>query len=428
MRKPYAEMSAAELTAELSAQESLYGASLEKHYQLDMSRGKPSADQLALTKGLNEVLCGTDNFMSSSGIDCRNYGLLDGIPEIKQIFSDILEIPMDNIIVCGNSSLNIMYDTVARCMLYGVPGGEPWCRQGEVRFLCPSPGYDRHFSICQSLGIKMVPIPMTPTGPDMDQVEKYVNNDPRVKGIWCVPKYSNPDGITYSDETVRRFAALKPASQDFRIFWDNAYVIHDLAEEKDTLLNLFQLLRGTENEDILYEFTSTSKITFPGSGVAAIASSDRNIAQIKSIMSVQTIGHDKMNMLRHVRFFSNADGIRAHMEKHADILRPRFNIVLDAFEKELAPTGTCRWHRPRGGYFISLFVPDGCAKEVYRLASECGIRLTPAGATFPYGKDPHDSNLRIAPSYPTVKELQLAVGVLCNCVKIAALQKLLSEK
>ena len=428
MNKPYAQMSRAELTAELSEQEALYGASKEKHYQLDMSRGKPSDEQLDLPVGLNNVLSKTNDFTCRGGIDCRNYGLLDGIPEIKEMFADILEVPTDNIIVCGNSSLNIMYDTVVRCLLYGVPGGEPWSKQGEIRFLCPAPGYDRHFAICESLGIQMIPVRMTSTGPDMDEVEKLVESDPHIKGIWCVPKYSNPDGITYSEQTVRRFAALRPAAPDFRIFWDNAYVVHDLEDTTEPLCNLFELIAGTKNENIAYEFVSTSKITFPGSGVAAIASSHDNIAQIKSIMSVQTIGHDKMNMLRHVRFFGNADGVRAHMKKHAAILRPRFDLVLNTFARELGPTQTCKWHTPRGGYFISLYVPNGCAKEVYRLASECGIKLTPAGATYPYGKDPDDSNLRIAPTYPTLEELRVAVDVLCNCIKIAALRKLLSEE
>lgn len=389
-----------------------------KGLKLDMSRGKPGVDQLELSSGLFSGDECHEKLIAASGVDCRNYGGLDGLPEAKKLFADMLEVAPENIIIGGNSSLNIMYDTVVRAMLLGVYGGHPWIHCEDVAFLCPAPGYDRHFAICEQLGIKMISVPMTPTGPDMDKVEALVSSNPSIKGIWCVPKYSNPDGITYSDETVRRFAALRPAAKDFRIFWDDAYCVHDLDEEGDTLLNLLHEAEKLGNEDMVYIFASTSKITFPGAGVALMAASKNNVELIKKQITVQTIGPDKLNQLRHVRFFGSPEGIRAHMEKHAAILRPKFNTVLNMLEKEL--TGLAEWNRPRGGYFISVFLKGCSARRVVRLCREAGVVLTPAGATYPYGIDPDDSNIRLAPSFPCVEELQKAMEIFCLAVKIAS--------
>ena len=424
--KKYTEMSIDELREEQQKVIREYRSHVDNGLALDMSRGKPDTAQIDLSQEMLGVINTPEDCISEAGIDCRNYGLLDGIPEAKRIFSELLSVSPHNLIVLGNSSLNIMYDSMARAMLYGVVGSpRPWCKEEKIKFLCPAPGYDRHFAICQSLGIEMITVPMTPTGPDMDMVEELAASDPLIKGIWCTPKYSNPEGITYSDETVRRFARLKTAAPDFRIFWDNAYMVHDLYDEGDKLLNLMSEAELAGNADKVFIFASTSKITFPGSGVAVMAASDANIAQIKEILSVQTIGADKLNMMRHVMFFRDADGVREHMKKHAEIIRPKFELVLDAFERELGGLGIAEWTRPRGGYFISLNVLDGCATKVYDLASGSGVKLTPVGATFPYGIDPRDRNLRIAPTYPTPESLSLAVTVLCLCVRLAAISKLL---
>ncbi len=394
----------------------------QKGLKLDMSRGKPCTEQLDLSEPLLTVLAHNSDCVGKNGVDYRNYGCLDGIPEAKELFADLLGLKPDNVIVCGNSSLNLMYDTVARAMMFGVGGHKPWKDCGKISFLCVVPGYDRHFFVTQTFGINMISVPMLADGPDMDQIEQLVRSDASIKGIWCVPKYSNPDGITYSDEVVKRFANLSAAAPDFRIFWDNAYAVHDFDEQdQDTLLNIFDEAYRVGNEDMIYEFASTSKVTHPGAGVAVICASERNVAEIKKQMSAQTIGYDKLNQLRHVLYFGNADGLRAYMRKHAAIIRPRFEVVLQAFDQQL--TGIAEWHRPKGGYFISLNVPDGCASRVAQLMKEAGVVMTGAGATFPYGKDPRDRNLRIAPTYPTIEELKTAVDILCLCVKIAALEK-----
>ncbi len=394
--------------------------------KLDMSRGKPAPDQLDLCEGL---------FASVSGYadidyikpDARNYGGLDGLPEMKAIFADMLGVSAAEIIVGGNSSLNMMFDAVSRAMTHGIMGSKPWASLSEVKFLCPVPGYDRHFGICECFGIKMIPVEMGDNGPDMAAVREYVENDASVKGIWCVPKYSNPGGITYSDDTVRAFAALNPAAEDFRIFWDNAYCVHDIEDEGDLLLNLLDECKKQGKEDMCYIFASTSKISFPGAGVAAMAASSANIADAKGIMKYQTIGPDKINQLRHIRFFGDLSGIKAHMKKHAKILAPKFKIVLDTFERELCGLDVARWTSPRGGYFISLDVMDGTAKRVHALMAEAGVVMTGVGATFPYGNDPKDTNLRIAPTYPSVEELKVATELLCLCVKLAAAEKLSGE-
>ena len=421
-------MSAEELRTVFAEEQAKLDKWSEMNLTLDLTRGKPNQAQLDLSSGLLNIISDRGDCFSASGLDCRNYGILDGLPETKKLFSDLLGIPAERILVLGNSSLNVMYDTMVRAMLFGVAGGhEPWCRQGRIKFICPSPGYDRHFTICRTLGIEMIPVRMTPNGPDMDEVYDIACSDPSVKGIWCVPKFSNPEGITYSDEVVDLFAAMKPAAPDFRIFWDDAYAVHELYDEPVHLANIFERAKEYGTEDNIFYFASTSKITFPGSGLAIMAASEKNLEQIRPIIATQTIGYDKINQMRHVKFFGNADGIRAHMRHHAAILRPKFELVEHIFETELAGLDIAHWSTPKGGYFISLYVSEGCARRVYQLARSVGVTLTAAGSTYPYGRDPHDSNLRIAPTFPENDELKQAIEILCACVKLAAAEKLMKE-
>lgn len=424
--KSFRECTKNELLEIKSQLEKEYSEAASKGLKLDMSRGKPSVFQLDISKDMLDVLNSSSDMKSENGMDVRNYGVLDGIPEAKKIMADIMGVSSDNVIVCGNASLNIMYDMVSRSMVFGVLGNTPWCKLDKVKFLCPAPGYDRHFAITELFGIEMITIPMTSEGPDMDLVEKYVNNDESVKGIWCVPKYSNPQGVTYSDEVVKRFAALKPAAKDFRIFWDNAYAIHDLyPDDKDELLEIFTECKKNDNENMVYEFCSTSKVTFAGGGISAVAASKENLDAIKKSMTIQTIGHDKINQLRHVRYFNDINGVYKHMEKHAASLRPKFEAVVETFEKELSGLEIGSWIKPKGGYFISFESMEGCAKAIVAKCKEAGVTLTNAGATYPYEKDPKDSNIRIAPSFPNEEEMKQATELFILCVKLVSVDKLL---
>jgi aspartate/methionine/tyrosine aminotransferase len=390
---------------------------------LDMSRGKPAPTQLDLANGMFDAL---DSYMTAGGMDARNYGVLDGIPEMKELFAEAFEIPADQIIIGGNASLNLMFDAMMRFMVFGTEGNMPWGRADQVKFLCPAPGYDRHFGITERLGIEMITIPMTEDGPDMDLVEKLAAEDEAIKGIWCVPKFSNPQGICYSDETVKRLASMKTAAPDFRIFWDNAYGIHPIFEDVK-VLNILEEAKAAGNPNRPLYFASTSKITFPGAGVSFVAANPEMIEEIKGIMTYQTIGHDKLNQLRHVKFFKNAQGLKDHMQVLADAMRPKFEMVLNMLEEELGGTGLLSWIAPKGGYFVSVDTLEGCAKETVRLVKEAGVVMTGAGATYPYKNDPKDTNIRIAPTYPTVDELKKAMEIFCVCVKLAGVQKLLSE-
>ena len=387
--------------------------------KLDMSRGKPSKEQLDLSMGIFDVLNSSSSLKGKQ--DYRNYGINDGIPEIKAIFTELLGITDDEIIVSGNASLVLMYDTIQRAMQFGVLGGEPWNKQGKIKWLCPVPGYDRHFAVTELFGIEMINVPMNEEGPDMDMIEELVK-DPSVKGVWCVPKYSNPMGIIYSDEVVKRFAALRPAAEDFRIMWDNAYMVHALYGQ-DKMLDIFAEAKKCGNEDIVYMFGSTSKISFAGAGIAFIAGSKRNMDSLRKLINIQSIGPDKVSQYAHALFFKNAAGIYAHMEKHAEILRPKFDAVLEILDEELGDTGIAKWNKPRGGYFISCFLKKGTAKRTVQLAKEAGVVFTGAGATYPYKNDPDDSNLRIAPTMPPIDELRTAMKIFCCSAKIAALEK-----
>ena len=426
----YSEMSKEQLQDVKKELDQQYAEIKAQGLALDMSRGKPSVDQLNISMDMMDVLSSSTDLRCETGVDCRNYGVMDGIPEAKRLLGEISEVDPEHIIIYGNSSLNVMFDTVSRSMTHGVMGNTPWCKLDKVKFLCPVPGYDRHFKITEFFGIEMINVPMSPEGPDMDIVEKLVSEDPAIKGIWCVPKYSNPQGYTYSEETVKRFANLKPAAPDFRIYWDNAYSVHHLYDDEkdqDFLLEILDECAKAGNPDMVYKFTSTSKISFPGSGIAALAASKANLDDIRKYITVQTIGHDKVNQLRHVRFFKNIHGIVEHMKKHADILRPKFEAVLDVLERELGGLEIGSWITPHGGYFISFDAMEGCAKAIVAKAKEAGLVMTGAGATFPYGKDPHDSNIRIAPSYPTPEELSVAAEIFVLSVKLVSIDKLLGN-
>ncbi len=392
-----------------------------QNLKLDMSRGKPSKEQLDLANGIYQQV--TD-FISEDGIDCRNYGIPDGLPEMKRIFAEMLDVATDEIIIGDSSSLNMMYDTIARAYNHGLLGGTPWSRLDKVKFLCPSPGYDRHFAISQLFGMEMITIPMLQDGPDMDMVEKLVRDDEAVKGIWCVPKYSNPTGVIFSDTVVKRLAGMKTKAEDFRIFWDNAYSVHHFYEE-NPLLNILDECEKAGNPNRVFIFASTAKISFAGAGVAAMAASRENIRHALSQISIQTINPNKVNHLLHARFFKNYDGIKEHMKKHAEILRPKFEAVTAILKKNLDGLNLAKWSNPRGGYFISLDVPTGCAKKVVAKAKEAGVTLTPAGATYPYGIDPDDKNIRLAPSFPPMAELTQAIEIVCTCIELVALEKVL---
>lgn len=425
----YNDMSKEELLALKESLNKEYAEAKAKGLALDMSRGKPSAKQLDVSLGLLDTINSSSDLKALDGTDCRNYGVLDGIPEAKKLMADMMGTTPDHVIVYGNASLNIMYDQISRAYTHGILGNTPWCKLDKVKFLCPVPGYDRHFAITERFGIEMINIPMSESGPDMGMVEEYVSKDASVKGIWCVPKYSNPQGYTYSEETVKRMAALKPAAEDFRIFWDNAYVIHDLYDDnKDEISDIISECEKAGNPDMVFEFASTSKVSFPGSGIAALATSANNIADIKKQLTIQTIGHDKLNQLRHVRFFKDINGLKEHMRKHAEFMRPKFEAVERVLEEELGGLGIGSWTEPKGGYFISFEAMDGCAKAIVSKCKEAGVKLTGAGATFPYGKDPKDSNIRIAPSFPTPEEMKQAADLFVLCVKLVSVEKLLENK
>ncbi len=427
--KPLKEMTKEELLELKETLSAEYKDAQGKGLNLNMARGKPGVSQLELSLPMLDVINSKSDMKTVLGNDTRNYGDLDGIGECRKLMAEMMSVQKDNVVVCGNSSLNIMYDTVSRSMTHGVNGSTPWCKLDKIKFLCPVPGYDRHFAITEHFGFEMINIPLGTDGPDMDMVEQYVNNDPAVKGIWCVPKYSNPTGISYSDEVVKRFANLKPAAEDFRIFWDNAYCIHHLYVDKhDEILNILDECEKAGNPDMVYIFASTSKISFPGSGVSAIATSLKNIDFIKKQMTIQTIGHDKINQLRHVRFFKDRAGLEAHMKKHAELLRPKFEAVLNVFKNELEGLEIGTWIEPRGGYFISFNAMEGCAKAIVAKCKDAGVVMTGAGATYPYGKDPKDSNIRIAPSFPTPEEMKAAAELFVLCVKLVSVEKLLESK
>ena len=426
--KKYSELTKEELQALKKELEAKYREYQAKDLNLNMARGKPCVEQLNLSMGMMDVLNADSDLTCDDGTDCRNYGVLDGIKEAQELLADMMEVPYDQIIIYGNSSLNVMYDTIARSMTHGVMGSTPWAKLDKVKFLCPVPGYDRHFKITEYFGIEMINVPMTKDGPDMDMVESLVASDEAIKGIWCVPKYSNPQGYSYSDLTVRRFARLKPAAKDFRIYWDNAYTIHHLYDdEQDNLIEILAECKRAGNPDLVYKFASTSKISFPGSGIAALASSHNNLDDIKEQLAVQTIGHDKVNQLRHVRYFGDIHGMVEHMRRHADILRPKFEAVIEILRRELDGLGIGTWTEPKGGYFISFDSLEGCAKDIVAKCKKAGVVMTGAGATYPYGKDPQDSNIRIAPSYPPLSDLIIATELFALCVKLSSVNKYLSK-
>ena len=425
----YAQMTTEELQSELASLQDAYNGFKAKGLSLNMARGKPSSSQLDLSMPMLDIMTSASDPHAADGSDLRNYGVLDGLPEAKELMASMLEDDPANVIVFGNSSLNIMYDTIARLWMFGTQGSTPWCKLDSVKFICPVPGYDRHFGVTQEFGIEMIPVPMNDDGPDMDAVEKLAAEDASVKGIWCVPKYSNPGGVTYSDEVVRRLASMKTAAEDFRIMWDNAYTVHHLSADpaqQDQLLDIAKACAEAGTTERYYKFASTSKVTLPGAGIAAMAASPANIAEVKKRMGVQTIGHDKINQMRHVLFLKDAQGIAEHMAKHAAIIAPKFELVLSKLEEGLAGCGVGSWTKPRGGYFVSFDAAEGTAKRVVALAKEAGVTMTGAGATWPYKNDPQDSNIRIAPTLPPLEELDQALDVFVVCVKLAAVEKLLA--
>ncbi|MDR1892958.1 MAG: aminotransferase class I/II-fold pyridoxal phosphate-dependent enzyme [Oscillospiraceae bacterium] len=419
--RAFGELTKAEAAALLKKERTEFERIKGKGLNLDMTRGKPGADLLGENMDLLDLVGSGTGFKSEDGTDCRNYGILDGLPEMRRLFAEMLGCKTQQVIAAGNSSLNLMFDAVAQGMTHGF-GDKPWFSHQPIKFLCPAPGYDRHFAVCQHFGIEMITVDMTPDGPDMDAVEKLVK-DSAVKGMWCVPKYSNPEGITYSEVVVRRIARLTPAARDFRVFWDNAYVIHDLTDETEPLLPILPECEAAANPDLVLMFASTSKITFPGAGVAAVAASESNIKLLRTRMSMQTIGPDKINQLRHARKFKDLAGLQSHMERFIPLLAPRFNAVIAVLERELSGSGVT-WTNPKGGYFISVDVLPGTAKRVVELCKEGGVTLTAAGATFPCGRDPRDRNIRIAPTLPPVTELEAAMELFSVAVKMAALEQL----
>ena len=425
----YAQMTTEELQSELASLQDAYNGFKAKGLSLNMARGKPASSQLDLSMPMLDIMTSASDPHAADGSDLRNYGVLDGLPEAKELMASMLEDDPANVIVFGNSSLNIMYDTIARLWMFGTQGSTPWCKLDSVKFICPVPGYDRHFGVTQEFGIEMIPVPMNEDGPDMDAVEKLAAEDASVKGIWCVPKYSNPGGVTYSDEVVRRLASMKTAAEDFRIMWDNAYTVHHLSADpaqQDQLLDIAKACAEAGTTERYYKFASTSKVTLPGAGIAAMAASPANIAEVKKRMGVQTIGHDKINQMRHVLFLKDAQGIAEHMAKHAAIIAPKFELVLSKLESGLTECGVGTWTKPRGGYFVSFDAAEGTAKRVVALAKEAGVTMTGAGATWPYKDDPQDSNIRIAPTLPPLEELDQALDVFVVCVKLAAVEKLLA--
>lgn len=426
--KKYQEMTKEELLQEQAALEAEYAKIKEMGLDLDMSRGKPGTDQLDLAMPMLDVLNSKSVLKSENGLELRNYGGLDGIPEAKKLIAEMVGTKPENVIVYGNSSLNIMYDQIARAELFGLCGNTPWSKLDKVKFLCPVPGYDRHFAITEEFGIEMINIPMTADGPDMDMVEQYVNNDEAVKGIWCVPKYSNPQGVVYSEETVKRFAALKPAAADFRIFWDNAYAVHHLYDDNQAQIpDIISLCEENGNPDMVFQFCSTSKVSFPGAGIAGISASQANIEDIKKRLTIQTIGHDKTNQLRHVLYFKNLDGIKAHMSKQAALIRPKFDMLDELLTEEIASRGIGSWIKPLGGYFISFEALPGCAKEIVAKCKEAGVVMTGAGSPFPYKKDPQDSVIRIAPTFPSLEELTKAAQVFVVVTRLVSVNKMLEK-
>ena len=425
----YKEMTKAELLALRTELMSAYEEKKGLGLNLSMARGKPSKEQLELSMPMLDVLNNNTNFVGEDKLDVRNYGVLPGIKEARRFFADILDVKPENVVLYGSASLTLMYDTISRAYVKGILGSTPWSKLDKVKFLCPVPGYDRHFTVCEFFGIEMINVPMNEDGPDMDMVEKLVSEDSAIKGIWCVPKYSNPDGYVYSGEVVKRFASLKPAAEDFRIYWDNAYIIHHLyPDEPAQILNIIEECEKAGNPDMVYEFCSTSKVTFPGAGISAMASSEKNINSTISMMNAQIISHDKMNQLRHVLFFPTMKDLEEHMAKHAKIMRPKFEKVVEMLENELGGLGIAEWTNPKGGYFIGFNSMEGCAKKIVSMCADAGVIMTDAGATYPYGKDPKDRNIRIAPSFPTIDELIEACKIFIICVKIASIDKILEDK